>query len=132
MLEHVFNGDEDESKEPEHPGDDANRDKLLKWELEMRDHHENKKLSKEGLFSLWPQIKGQASELTVTKLKSTNDFKEKEKKRDCKWLLDNLRRVTNKTEPSTHPIKCIVDTRRTLCTHMQSNDQTLMDYVEQL
>ena len=33
VLEYVFNGDEDESKEPEYPGDDANRAKLLKWEL---------------------------------------------------------------------------------------------------
>ena len=75
---------------------------------------------------------GQASELTLTKLKSIKDFKDMEKKRNCKWSLDNINHITHKTESSVHLVKCVVDLCRKLHTHRQGKDQTLMDCTEQL
>ena len=44
LLEYVFTGDEDDCKEPDYPGDNASRAKLLRWELAMHDYYDNMKL----------------------------------------------------------------------------------------
>ena len=80
----------------------------------MRDFCENERLIKEGLFSLQPFVVGELSDLVSTKLKAIKEFKEKEKKRDFKWLLDNLDEIASKIESLAHPIKRAIDLRRQL------------------
>ena len=73
LIEPTFRGHEIDCKEPDDPGDEASRVELMRWELGMRDHYENNKLIKEGLFSLWAYIIGQSSDLANTKLKALNE-----------------------------------------------------------
>ena len=112
LIETMLREDENECKDLDDPEDEASRTQLVRWELGMRYHHENEKIIKEVLFSTWSCIVGQSSELATTKLKVLNEYKERENKIDCKWLLDNLDRIINKIESSIHPIKCVVDSRR--------------------
>ena len=45
----------------------------MRWEVGIRDYHENNKLIKEGLVSLCAYIIGQSSDLASTKLKALNE-----------------------------------------------------------
>ena len=131
-MESLFRGENINLVEPKEPDKIASRGKFIRWELEMRDYFEDEKLVKEGKFSLWLRLTRQASDLAITKIKVFKSYKEKEKKRDCKWLLDSLEKVTNKVESSVHSIKCIVENRRKLYTYRQRPDQSLIDYADQL
>ena len=52
LIEPTFRGHEIDCEEPDDPRGEASRVELMRWELGMRDHHENDKLIKEGLVSL--------------------------------------------------------------------------------
>ena len=51
LIEPTFRGEEIDYKEPDDPSDDAPRVELMRWELGMKDHYENDKLTKE-VFSV--------------------------------------------------------------------------------
>ena len=131
-MEPLFRSESMNLKEPVKPDAEASRGLFVRWELQMRDYFEDEKLAKEGKFSLWSRLARQASDLAITKIKALKQHKENEKKRDCRWLLDSLEKVTNKVESSVHPIKCVVECRRKLYTHRKKPDQSLIDYADQL
>ena len=98
----------------------------------MKDYCKNKADLGKIKFTLWSLLWGQCTEIVKKKLKSLLKFVQKEKAKDCAWLLINLRKICSKIDDNKHPFFTLCETRKNLILCRQEEDQNIMEDADEL
>ena len=99
-------------EEPTHPGNDASRSLVFKWEIEMKRYFENKADCNNGSFGLWAMIDGQVLSLAKTGAKAVKGHGDDYEKKYFMWLLATCEKVTSRIHSNQQSAASIIQTRK--------------------
>jgi len=116
---------------PQHLDDDE-RDPLTIaiWKKNVDSYCVRVDYLESNLKTIFAVIYGQCSESMKAKLKSLDNFEEKERACDCVWILMAIKGITYRFEGQRFPYLSLDDARTNYYTFRQGPDESLADYLE--
>jgi len=98
------------------------------WENEADDWFSRTKLVKQHLKSLYSVAWGQCSKTMKAKLKTHDEFTDKDLLADCAWLLKEIKAITFQFEGQRYLFLSLDDAHSDLCAYHQGPDESLTAY----
>jgi Reverse transcriptase (RNA-dependent DNA polymerase) len=116
-------------KEPEDIDPNASTVKKKIWDEQVKKYVERLEKLEDNLKAIYAVIWGQCSENMQNKIKSIDDFEEKNKSCDCVWLLQSIRKVTYNFEDRRYVYASLLNAELNYLNYKQHEHETVAQYL---
>ena len=106
--------------------------KYIDWKFECESYNTRKVALTSNLRKLFSEILFQCSPSVISKLESHEGYEHAANKRDCKWLVVQIKTICHSFEDTEHRFAALINAKKAILGCKQGADQPVTEYYEHM